>query len=145
MTVKHFGDKCDSRIIVSQDNVPPRITAWKQQTLIAGFMRRGFPKFQPNTTRIPMGLLLDVFKTCQSLKNIPKQSFRHWCCTGHTLGWYTVRILARLPAILICVVVFVGSSSPILGFYLDSGCGSILTKPYSFTTHKHQAAVLLAA
>jgi hypothetical protein len=68
MTVKHFSNKCDSRRIVSQDNLPSRITGWKLQTFTAGFKRRGFPKFQPNITRIPMGLLLDVFKTCQGLK-----------------------------------------------------------------------------
>jgi len=68
MTVKHSSDKCDSRRIVSHDNVPSQITGWKMQALIAGFLRRGFPKFQPNTSRIPMGPLLDVFKTCQDLK-----------------------------------------------------------------------------
>lgn len=68
MTVKHFSDRCHSRRIVSQDNVPSQITERKLQALSAGFMRRGFPKFQPNTTRIRMGPLLDVFKTCQGLK-----------------------------------------------------------------------------
>jgi hypothetical protein len=31
-------------------------------------MLKEVSKFQPNTMRIPMGLLLDVFKTCQGLK-----------------------------------------------------------------------------
>jgi hypothetical protein len=144
MTVTHLSDKCDSRRIVSQDNVPSQITGWKRQTLTAGFMRRGFPKFQLNTTRIPMGPLLDVFKKCQGLKinrdghfgtdvvqvtywgGTPFESWLGYWLTSYVL-WFVIRF------------------SPILGFYLDLGYGSILTKPYSVITHKHHAAGLLAA
>jgi len=51
-----------------------------------------------------MGLLLDVFKTCQGLK-IHRDSHFVTDDVQDTLGWCLVRFLARLPAILISTVV----------------------------------------